>query len=425
MSHVLGWELASYGFAAAVLSVICASVALVKLNLYREVLLSAASLLLSSFLVFGFVELFPDLARSLHLSSIHYYALRERYITDETLIFRMRPFYQFSMTGYKGDLYKPIYGIDGGEVRFAGAGNKDGFSNVGGGRDSEIVVIGDSFIEASETNTDLFTERLARISGRRVMNLGTAWYGPFQYLEMLKRYGLESKPKYAVLSFFEGNDLNDVREYIHWKKGGDYYHFNLSSKGVLARYRLALRETVDYLKLMVKAFKENETVKENRGRTVHPDLVDLQLGDKHLSARFGYMIDTRDSSQLAQTDEWKELITLLMEFRNICAEHHIVPLLMFIPTKAHIYAEYTTELSGASWKNIRAGQIAARDNMRNAIIGLADDLHIQLIDLAPTFENAAREGKLLYYPFDTHWNSVGRETAAEALAKSLGTPWPN
>ena len=37
----------------------------------------------------------------------------------------------------------------------------------------------------------------------------------------------------------------------------------------------------------------------------------------------------------------------------------------------------------------------------------------------PAFRSLAREGKVLYYPFDTHWNPLGRRTAAEILAASL------
>lgn len=421
MTHVLGWELVGYGGAAAVLSVILASVLLVKFNLYREALLSTGSLFLCSIFLFGLVELFPNLAPSLHLTNVHYYALHERYVTDDSLIFRVRPFYrQQKRSGYRGDLYKPIYGIDVPEIPYEGIYDKNGFRNAGESRDSDIIVLGDSFIEIGETDTDLFTQILNRVSGLSTVNLGAAWYGPFQYLEVFKRYGVERRPKYAILSFFEGNDLNDIREYLHWTKGGDYYHFNLSSKGVLGRYRLALRESAQYLTEIAMSIGKTGTANESREKmSVHPDIVDLNLGGQHYKARFGYSIDTRDGSQLAQTDELKEFRTLLTEFRKMCSERQIVPLLLFIPTKVHIYAEYTTKLSGANWTSIREAQIAAKDNVRDAIIGLANDLHIQSIDLTPIFEKSAQEGKLLYYPFDTHWNPAARDLAAEAVTRAL------
>lgn len=422
---MLGWELAGSSFAAAVVSAILAFVLLARFNLYREVVLTACSLFLCTFLIFGLVELFPDLARSLHLTSIHYYSLRERYVTDESLIFRMRPFYQVKKAGYagyKGDLYKPVYGIEVPEIAYEGTYDKHGFRNAGGDRDGDVVVLGDSFIEIGESDADLFTRRLEGISGLRAVNLGLAWYGPFQYLEVLKRYGVERKPKYAVLSFFEGNDLKDILEYVHWTRGGDYYHFNLSSKGVLGRYRLAVRETIQYLTEGGKPSEGTRVAKESQdGAAVHPDLVDLELGDKPFKARFGYAINTAEIPQIVRSDEWKDLRQLLTEFRKVCAEHRIVPVLMFIPTKAHIYAEYSTELSGTNWTSIRKQQIAAKDNVRNAITGVANELQIHMLDLTPVFETSARKGEMLYYPFDTHWNQAGRQAAAEAVAKALGT----
>jgi hypothetical protein len=44
---------------------------------------------------------------------------------------------------------------------------------------------------------------------------------------------------------------------------------------------------------------------------------------------------------------------------------------------------------------------------------------MSLVDLSPFFEAAARRGKMLYYPMDTHWNSDGREVAAATIAKIL------
>lgn len=424
MTQVLGWELAGFGIAAAVVSAVVGAALLVKFDLYREAVLSACSLLLCSFLVFGLVEIFPGLAKSLHLTSIHYYALRERYITDDTLVFRIRPFYKNRSAGYKGDLYNSAYGIDVPEIPYEATFDEHGFRNVAGDRRTDVVVLGDSFIEVGETDADLFSVRLERISGLRTTNLGFSWYGPFQYLEVLKRFGVEKQPKFAVFSFFEGNDLQDIREYVRWTKGGDYYHFNLSSKGILGRYRLAVRETVQYLTERRKPSQETRVVRESRdgdGVVRHPDLVDLKLGDRHFKARFGYTVTTTDIPQIVRSDEWKDLRQLLTEFRKMCEEHRIIPLLMFIPTKAHIYAEYSTELSGTNWTSIRKQQIAAKDNLRNMIVNVATELQIPMIDLTPVFEASARKGEMLYYPFDTHWNQAGRQAAAEAAAKALGS----
>jgi hypothetical protein len=54
-----------------------------------------------------------------------------------------------------------------------------------------------------------------------------------------------------------------------------------------------------------------------------------------------------------------------------------------------------------------------------AMIRLCENLQITLIDFAPWFDSLAKKGDLLYYPFDTHWNPEGRESAAAYIAGKL------
>lgn len=92
---------------------------------------------------------------------------------------------------------------------------------------------------------------------------------------------------------------------------------------------------------------------------------------------------------------------------------------MYIPSAPHIYADYTTGDSGASWRGMRDQQIASKTNARNAMIALSSELKLSMLDLVPHFEIAAKEGKMLYEPFNSHWNAEGREIAARFVASAL------
>jgi PAS domain S-box-containing protein len=46
-------------------------------------------------------------------------------------------------------------------------------------------------------------------------------------------------------------------------------------------------------------------------------------------------------------------------------------------------------------------------------------LGVELISLYPAFKQAAQQGKLLYYPLDSHWNEEGRALAANVTAEAL------
>jgi hypothetical protein len=69
-----------------------------------------------------------------------------------------------------------------------------------------------------------------------------------------------------------------------------------------------------------------------------------------------------------------------------------------------------------------ARQRPIRTNMVEAITTLAQQVEIPLINLLPYFEQQAEAGRLLYYPFDTHWSGEGIQAAADDIWHEL-QPW--
>jgi len=157
----------------------------------------------------------------------------------------------------------------------------------------------------------------------------------------------------------------------------------------------------------------------SQSKYVHPDVAVLKIGAEEYRIAFVDRLSTEASGELLSTEEWKELRTILAQFRDVCASNEIVPVIMYIPMAAHIYAEYSTAQSGKNWLRIREQQINAKRNLEDAMMTLGRELDIQLINLVPVFERAAKEEKMLYHNLDTHWNSEGREVAARFVAETL------
>ena len=273
----------------------------------------------------------------------------------------------------------------------------------------DVVVLGDSYVEFGHDEEDTFTSRLGALSGLTIRNLGTGSYSPFHYLILLKRYGLTPRPRYALFCFSETNDIADIRNYLLWKNNGEGYgNFNLTNKNFIQRYLMAVKDVV-YAPL---------------ARLIDGDrpaghLVTIGIGDSRIKAVFSYKNDIRNPDELLTLNEWKILRELLVEFKAIASANGIVPIILFFPTKAHIYAQYSTFDSDPNWMTIRDQQIAAKDNVETALRALGLQIGVELISLSPAFERAASEGRLLYYPFDSHWNSEGRQVAASVLAEIL------
>jgi hypothetical protein len=84
-----------------------------------------------------------------------------------------------------------------------------------------------------------------------------------------------------------------------------------------------------------------------------------------------------------------------------------------------VYGSRYLENSGKRFlENIKT-QLQFENNSHEAFLQLTKETNLRLIDLLPEFRDQARAGKLLYYPFDTHWNVEGRRMAAKLISDSL------
>lgn len=364
------------------------------------------------------LESSPKLIRWTGLNHVRYFAYSERNLRDPVLVIRKRPNYHTRVNPeFRGDLYSPKFGVEAEPVpiQVQATFDTEGFRNPPGLTTVAIAVLGDSYIEAGITDQDSFSRRLQKETGLRTANFGVAWYGPFQYLEVLQRYALPKSPKIVLFCFYEGNDARDIRAYLKWRQGG-FYHVYPPDR-LVYRYSVAMRDIGHRLASIVNDSGPVTVPPPRVG--VHPQVAELQLGDQTVLVKFGKKNDLRTPAELLASEEWIELEKILIEFRDLAVANGIRPVLVFIPTKAHVYAAFSTASSGRHWLSIRDQQVAARANRMEAFIVVARRVDLQVINLAPRFESLAGEGQLLYYPFDSHWNSQGRQVAAEVVAESL------
>jgi hypothetical protein len=351
-----------------------------------------------------------------------YYAIRGNYIPHSSLVLVPRWTGSVVKHSYehKGNLYSSIYGVDVPATRFVGSHTEDGFRSNGSREPFDILVLGDSYVEIGETDQDTFSERLSAASGLSAFNLGRAWYGPYQYLELLKMYESKIKPRYVLLCFFAGNDTQDILEYENWKNGKGYYYFDLARLNIFQRYTIVMSEAWDiFLKL-----KQYLVDSSRQNQEIHPELGLIDLGQKVVTMRFLYWNAPQSTQELLGSSGWRTLRSLLMDFRQISRENSGIPLLAYIPTKLQVYGRHATPKSGRRFLARLQQQLTHETNAEEALERIGQDLGIPTISLLPGFSQKAEQGELLYYPFDTHWNSAGRQAAAEIVASFLvSAPW--
>jgi hypothetical protein len=389
-------------------------------RLLVAILYVAFLFLSSTFLLFVIFELSPGLRAMVRLEWIRGYALRDRFVPDPVLVFERRNSNFTSESETRGDLYSPVYGIEVSPIRFVASYGEDGFRRNSSIPPYDVLIIGDSYIEFGETDDNTLSERLKQTTGLATCNLGRSWYGPHQYVELLRRYAPQMKPRFALFCYFDGNDFRDIQEYEAWAEGGDYYDFGAARRNFLSRYGYALVDFGSVVEnwIRYRRIQLMNAIRHDEGR-IHPDLGVFRLGSQMIPMRIAYWPQQLSARGLPRTRSWKTLRGLLSEFRAESVRHDVTPVLVFLPTKFQIYAELASSCSGARFLEELAARGDFRSSSHDAFSRLAEDLELPLIDLAPEFEKRAARGELLYYPFDTHWNSAGRQAAAEYIAIRL------
>ena len=89
---------------------------------------------------------------------------------------------------------------------------------------------------------------------------------------------------------------------------------------------------------------------------IHPDLGLIRVGAELVPMVLTDWKPGGSAEQLLATGEWQALHALLTEFQHLCQAYGILPVLLYIPTKSQVYAEYATARSGHRFLQAAARQ---------------------------------------------------------------------
>jgi hypothetical protein len=277
----------------------------------------------------------------------------------------------------------------------------NGFRNSEDVDQADVVLIGDSYLEAVLVSWDqTVTARLAQALGRPVLNLGHGGFGPQQQLAALRRFGFPARPKTIVWFFYEGNDLENYRVYEAIQADWD---------GWVTREHGFLKRT----------FTRNAGLALGRLLTSSPSNSDRAAARSAIlippAARagetiyFGYRCEPLS---LAEQAALSGTLQVLATANAECRDRGIRLVLAFVPVKWRVYRELVRPLDAselATWRtsdlNQRLGQWAAGENIHFA--DLTQPLSIAALD------------DLVYYLDDAHWTGAGHACVASALGRQL------
>ena len=313
------------------------------------------------------------------------------FVGDSELLFKIRP-------NYDAIVDHPDY-----HVQVTTRLNLDGVGFRGGilGGPPWAVAVGDSFtFGVGVEHEATWAARLARALGREVINLGIPAQGPPQYTRVLKRYGLQMRPKVAFYGFYF-NDLDATNRFYRMKR-------NLLPLG---RY---LRQYSALYNLVTESRASRAAAQPVRGAVPSPSGAATAPNRPAAEA----VNDAGELKNILQRQKrnfeqrWRLTVKELDDALKASQDAGVELIMLYMPSRWEI-----------RWESIKAQERLADsldiDRRRRALGEYCEARKIACIDLTTALMQEARQGKELYFPSDGHWNKEGNRIVAEALKNYL------
>lgn len=290
----------------------------------------------------------------------------------------------------------------------------------------QVLALGDSFTWCTTVApVDAWPSVLSQMTGLSTYNLGLPGRGLYEYLEILRQYGLNKSPRYVVMDVYEGNDFRDaVRFYafradsreeeegpcqLGWDPlctayrrarssaiGRHSYAYNLIA-GAIWRGAYSLQKGNIDFRYEIR-FADDDVVPFNR------DNVDRD--------------EVSHAKTLAEGKPGLEVFdAALKEFVDLSRTNHFLPIVTYTPSA---YTAYDAFVRFAD-PEITSIMRSYSKRQRRYFAEESRELDYRFLDLTPAFQRAAAsdDHDLLYFATNVHLTQRGHRVVARELASLI------
>jgi hypothetical protein len=271
----------------------------------------------------------------------------------------------------------------------------------------DIVVVGDSFtactgIEAADTSSNY----LEQMGPYTTYNLGVGNLGLYEYVELLRRYGLAMKPRAVIMNIYEGNDLRDAVRYQTFlqsgrdRREGQNELERILSLSYAASFLYAAQAWMlaDWNGILGLSDDYRYSAR-SQGVVVPMNITNGDLGE------------VRDAKRLKNgeisLDLWDPP---LRAFKELAQANGFIPIVTYTPSMHSAYADtvvFEDQDTGSVMRHLSAAQ-------REWLMKKTAELGLAYLDLTPAFQVAAKEGPLTHFPANVHLTPYGQRVSAAA-----------
>lgn len=288
----------------------------------------------------------------------------------------------------------------------------------------DIVTIGDSFTFCwTVAPNESWSAYLARFTGSSVYNLGLPGRGLYEYLELLRHYGLSKAPRIVVMNVYAGNDFRDA--YL-------YFESKARSADSVARHTCPFASEAacrTFVRLRHGSLGRNSyaynflaaaiwTITASANKSEIRFQYDVRLADGStlkMNSRNGDRDEVEFAQRLVDGRLSTEMFDAALEdFARLADQHDFFPVVSYTPSA------YTAYDSMATFddEGIADTMSSYSDLLRAYFARKTSELDLAFVDLTPVLvEEAATsvDDSLLYFRTNVHFTPRGHRVAAREI----------
>ncbi|MCI0453531.1 MAG: hypothetical protein L0Y68_00875 [Candidatus Dadabacteria bacterium] len=293
----------------------------------------------------------------------------------------------------------------------------------------DVITIGDSFTWCHTVGPeDSWTKQLSDLTGLSSYNLGKGNLGLYEYIQVLKQFGINKHPKFVILNVYEGNDLKDADTYFKTKN--NYSDVKANSSFNSHTQKSFLENTIGYYSYsfnFVRGYIKYLNAKIFTYLRYNKDL-DFRYSIVFSDKSIPFNTENTDKDEvfyarqlLANKVDLNIFNDALENFVKISEQYRFIPIVSYTPSAHTAYAA-NVSFNDPTLKSILKHY---SDAQRDFFESKGKELGYVFIDFTPSLQSAALSNtyqKLLYFRTSLHLTKYGNEIIAKTLSQSLRDP---
>jgi hypothetical protein len=277
-----------------------------------------------------------------------------------------------------------------------------------------VLVLGDSFsLEANRSLGERLREYFAS-RGLAMVNLARMGEGPSFYLDRLRQFGDDVRPRLVMVNYFAGNDLTDTAYQLPLRGRAKRFAKQLMARSFVVHAVVTNVQTVRLRRRVEAISASKDFGQPGVERITNPFL--FEVGRQHPD----FLLDNLLMESPTARRAWEANTAYLLQMKHLADGWGARFVVNILPADVQVQPTHFPFYRALGIET-RPGFLetaAPQDAMRR----FCADHGLRCFDLLPAMRAArARE---LYLEQDTHWNAEGNRLAFEEVRSHLGPLMP-